>query len=113
MNTEEKPRVVYDCNVLLVAAAKEESTSAACLWLARSGYVRLFLSQDTLDELADVLNRPKIRAAFASLTDELVGSFLNELREIGEFVRSVPKKFAYSRDKDDEQYVNLSGAVNA
>jgi len=113
MSAEEKLRVVYDCNVLLVAAAKEKSASAACLWLARSGYVRLFISQDVLNELTDVLNRPKIRAAFASLTDELVGSFLNELREIGEFVHSVPKKFAYARDKDDEQYVNLSGAIDA
>lgn len=113
MNTEETLRVVYDCNVLLVAAAKEKSTAAACLWLARSGYVRLFLSQDVLEEVTDVLNRPKIRAAFASLTDELVSSFLEQLREAGEFVRFVPKKFTYPRDKDDEQYVDLASAVDA
>lgn len=108
-----KLRVVYDCNVLLVAAAKEKSTAAACLWLARSGYVQLFLSQGVLEEIADVLNRPKIRAAFPSLTDELVSSFLERLREAGEFVRFVPKKFTCPRDKDDEQYVNLAGAVEA
>ncbi len=113
MTTQEKLRVVYDCNVLLVAAAKEKSTSAACLWLARSGYVRLFLSKDVLEEVTDVLNRPKIRAAFETLTDELVNSFLEQLREVGEFVRVVPKRFTYSRDKDDEQYVNLAGAVDA
>lgn len=106
-------RVVYDCNVLLVAAAKEKSTAAACLWLARSGYVRLFLSQDVLDEIADVLNRPKIRAAFTHLTDEFVSSFLAQLQEVGEFIQHVPKKFRYTRDKDDEQYVNLAGAVAA
>lgn len=113
MTTQEKLRVVYDCNVLLVAAAKEKSTAAACLWLARSGYVRLFLSQDVLEEVEDVLNRPKIRAAFATLTDELVSSFLAQLREVGEFVHPVPKKFTYPRDKDDEQYVDLAGAVAA
>ncbi len=90
MSAETKLRVVYDCNVLLVAAAKEKSAAAACLWLARSGYVRLFLSQDVLEELTEVLNRPKIRASFVTLTDELVSSFLDQLREVGEFVRSVP-----------------------
>ncbi len=64
--------------MLLVAAAKEKSTSVACLWLARSGYVRLFLSEDVIEEVADVLNRPKIRAAFETLTDELVNSFLEQ-----------------------------------
>lgn len=113
MSAETKLRVVYDCNVLLVAAAKEKSAAAACLWLARSGYVRLFLSQDVLEELTEVLNRPKIRASSVTLTDELVSSFLDQLREVVEFVRSVPKKFTYSRDKDDEQYVNLAGAVDA
>ncbi len=113
MNRTGKLRVVYDCNVLLVAAAKEKSMAAACLWLARSGYVRLFLSQDALEEVEDVLNRPKIRAAFATLTDELVSSFLDQLCEVGEFVHPVPKKFTYPRDKDDEQYVNLAGAVEA
>jgi len=56
MATPEKLRVVFDCNVLLVAAAKERSTAAACLWLARIGYVRLFLSPDMLEEITDVLN---------------------------------------------------------
>src|SRR5215468_4592635 len=113
MTAQEKLRVVFDCNVLLVAAAKERSAAAACLWLARSGYVRLFLSKDVLEEVEDVLNRPKIRQAFNTLTDELVSSFLERLREVGEFVRSVPMRFAYPRDKDDEQYINLAGAVDA
>src|SRR3989442_390963 len=43
------------------------------------------------------------------LHDELVSSFLERLREVGEFVRSVPNKFTYPRDKDDEQYINLAG----
>lgn len=113
MTTQESPRVVYDCNVLLVAAAKEKSMAAVCLWLARSGYVQLFISKDVLGEIADVLNRPQIRAAFTTLTDELVTSFLEQLHESGEFVRVVPKQFSYLRDKDDEQYINLAGAVAA
>jgi uncharacterized protein len=113
MTAQEKLRVVFDCNVLLVAAAKEKSAAAACLWLARSGYVRLFLSKEVLEEIEDVLNRPKLRRTFDTLSDELVSSFLERLREVGELVRSVPNKFTYPRDKDDEQYVNLAGAVDA
>jgi putative PIN family toxin of toxin-antitoxin system len=113
MTAQEKLRVVFDCNVLLVAAAKERSAAAACLWLASSGYIRLFLSKDVLGEVEEVLSRPKIRQAFDTLTDELVSSFLKRLRESGEFVHSVPKKFTYPRDKDDEQYVNLACAVDA
>ena len=113
MTSSEKLRVVFDCNVLLVAAAKEKSAAASCLWLARSGYIRLFLSKGIMDEIADVLSRPKIRQAFATLTDELVISFLEQLQETGEIIHPVPKKFTFTRDKDDEQYINLAGAVNA
>jgi hypothetical protein len=42
MAAQEKLRVVFDCNALLVAAAKETSAPAACLWLARSGYIRWY-----------------------------------------------------------------------
>ncbi|MFN7944877.1 MAG: putative toxin-antitoxin system toxin component, PIN family [Blastocatellia bacterium] len=79
----------------------------------RSGYLRLFLSKGIIDEIADVLSRPKIRQAFVTLTDDLVDSFLERLQEAGEIVHSVPKKFTFTRDRDDEQYVNLAGAVNA
>ena len=113
MNHESKLRVIIDCNVLLVAAAKPSSTGAACLWLARSGYVRLFLSADVCAEIADVLNRPKVRATFGTLTDEVINAFLDQLSQVGEFVALVPKKFSYSRDPDDEPYINLAGAVAA
>ncbi len=98
---------------MLVAAAKENSMAAACLWLARSGYVRLYLSRPVLEEIEDVLNRPGIRRTFDRLTDELVKDFLAQLREVGQLVRRVPHKFIYPRDKDDEPYVNLAGAVGA
>lgn len=113
MTAQEKTRVVFDCNVLVVAAARDKSPARTCLRLAEFGYVNLFVSKSSLEELEDVLNRPELRRHFPSLTDEVVNSFLVRLRETAQFIRSVPAKFSYPRDVDDEQYVNLAAAAAA
>jgi len=53
----DKPRVVFDCNVLLQAAARERSGAAKCLNLAGSGLIQLCVSREVLAEIEDVLNR--------------------------------------------------------
>ena len=107
------PRVVFDCNVLLLAAARERSVAAKCLNLAESGLVQLFVSREVLAEVEDVLNRPEIRAHFPDLSDEIVGAFLKRLQKLSVLVRLVPKKFIYPRDEDDEPYINLAVAADA
>ena len=107
----DKPRVVFDCNVLLQAAARERSVAAKCLNLAESGLIQLYVSREVLVEAEDVLNRPEVRAHFSELSDEIVGAFLKRLQKISVLVRSVPKKFSYPRDEDDEPYINLAVAA--
>jgi len=107
------PRVVFDCNVLLQAAARERSVAAKCLNLAESGLIQLCLSREVLAEVEDVLNRPEIRAHFPDLSDEIVGAFLKRLQKLSMFVRLVPKEFSYPRDEDDEPYINLAVATGA
>ena len=107
------PRVVFDCNVLLQAAAREKSVAAKCLNLAESGLVQLYVSREVLDEAEEVLNRPEIRAHFPDLSDEIVGAFLRRLQKLSVLVRLVPKAFSYSRDEDDEPYINLAVAAGA
>ncbi len=109
----EKPRVVFDCNVLLQAAAREKSVAAKCLNLAESGLIQLFVSKEVLAEVEDVLNRPEIRADFPDLSDEIVGAFFKRLQKLSMLVRLVPKKFSYPRDEDDEPYINLAVASGA
>jgi putative PIN family toxin of toxin-antitoxin system len=109
----DKPRVVFDCNVLLQAAARERSVAAKCLNLAESGLIQLCLSREVLAEAEDVLNRPEIRAHFPDLSDEIVGAFLKRLQKLSVLVRLVPKKFSYPRDEDDEPYVNLAVEAGA
>lgn len=108
-----KPRVVFDCNVLLQAAAQQKSVAASCLTLAEKSFVQLFVSQAVLLEIEDVLNRPEVRACFPDLSDEIAGAFLERLRNLSNFVSSVPRTFKYSRDEDDESYINLAIEVGA
>jgi putative PIN family toxin of toxin-antitoxin system len=109
----DKPRVVFDCNVLLQAAARETSVAAKCLNLAESGLIQICLSKEVLAEAEDVLNRLEIRAHFPDLSDEIVGAFIKRLQKLSLLVRPVPKKFSYPRDEDDEPYINLAVAAGA
>jgi putative PIN family toxin of toxin-antitoxin system len=109
----DKPRVVFDCKVLLQAAAREKSAAAKCLNLAESGLVQVYVSREVLAEAEDVLNRPEIRSHFPDLSDEIVGAFLKRLLKHSTLVRRVPKKFSYPRDEGDEPYINLAVAAGA
>lgn len=105
--------VVFDCNVLLQAAARKSSPSAACLRLAEGGFVHLYISEEILTEVADVLSRPNVRARFPELTGETVEEFSGQLRTVAETISHVPRKFAYQRDVDDEPYINLAVEAGA
>ncbi len=69
-------KAVFDCNVHLQAASRQKSIAAECLRLVEKGFVQLYLSEEVLAEIADVLNRPEIRKHFQTLTDEIVEAFL-------------------------------------
>lgn len=101
-------KAVFDCNIFLQAVSRETSVSAECLRLVEKGSVRLYLSEDVLNEVEDVLNRPAIRNHFQTLTDEIVEAFLLKLQRNSRIIRQVPNKFTYSRDPDDEIYINLA-----
>lgn len=99
---------VFDCNVHLQAASREKSIAAECLRLVEKGLVRLYLSEEILVEVEDVLNRPEIRNHFQTLTDEIVEAFLVRLRRNSQIISRIQKTFSYSRDPDDEIYINLA-----
>ncbi|MGI8668825.1 MAG: putative toxin-antitoxin system toxin component, PIN family [Aridibacter sp.] len=104
---------VFDCNVFLQAASREKSVAAECLRFVEKGLVRLYVCKDVLAEVEDVLNRPEIRNHFQTLSDEIVEAFILRLQKISEIIRSVPKEFSYSRDPDDEVYINLAVRAEA
>lgn len=104
---------VFDCNVLLQAAARKSSPSAACLRLAENEFVRLYISEEILTEVAEVMNRPKVRERFPELTDGIVEEFLDQLKSMAETIKHTPKRFSYQRDVDDEPYINLAVEAEA
>jgi putative PIN family toxin of toxin-antitoxin system len=105
--------VVFDCVVCLQGAARESGPSGACFRLMKEGQISVCVSEPTLAELGDVLNRPKTRQRFKTLTSDRVKTFLDELRKTALFVDQVPQAFTYLRAPDDEPYVNLAIAVGA
>ena len=109
----ETPGVVFDCVILLQAAARQKSAAANCLDLAEKGLVQLFVSRETLVEIEDVLGRSEVRACFPDLSDEIAEAFLKRLQTFATLIRNVPERFSYPRDKDDEPYINLAIEVRA
>ena len=106
-------RVVCDCMVFLQGAARAEGPAAACLRLAEAGYVELFLSVDILDELRDVLTRPKIRKKFPALTEARVGAFLARVGRFAHWLPKTPSVLTLARDPKDEKYLNSAVAAGA
>ncbi len=69
--------------------------------------VKLFVSEETLTELEEVLNRDFIKERF-DLSDDAIKEFINNLRILAEVFNKVPKHFNLPRDVDDEIYINLA-----
>ncbi len=107
------PGAVFDCVVLLQAAASAKGPASACRGFLDSGHVRIFLSPDVLAEVTDVLNRPELQRKFKNLTPEVADAFLRDLTDKAEFLADIPNVFAYPRDPDDEPYINLAIAADA
>ena len=106
-------RVVFDCMLFLQAAARKESPSGLCLDLAWHRHVELCVSQEILDEVANVLARPRIRQKFPALNDVMVAAFLDTVRERSRFFAAVPQQLTLSRDPKDEPYLNLASCSGA
>jgi putative PIN family toxin of toxin-antitoxin system len=105
------PGAVFDCVVLLQAAASTKGPAFACMQLVRSGQVHIFLDWHVFAEITDVLNRPGLHRKFKTLTLEVAADFLRDLSNDAKYLREVPEVFVYPRDPNDEPYVNLAVAA--
>ncbi len=112
-NGDLRPRVVFDCMIYLQATASETSLAAALLRMMDNSTISLFVSNEILDEVRDVLSRPKIRQKNPRITDKQVDALLTRLAETATLLESVPKHFSYERDLKDEKYINLAVEADA
>jgi uncharacterized protein len=109
----QRPRVVFDCMVFLRALIKEAGPSVDCLELFEAGAIELFISDPLLQELDDVLTRPKLRRKYPLLTTERAEALTSRLRGKATYMSPVPRIFSYPRDPKDEPYINLAISVAA
>ena len=104
---------VFDCMIFLQGLVKEKGFAVECLELFEKGAVELFVSEEILAEIADVLTRPKLQERFSLLTVERVERLLELLRQKAVLIKKVSQIFRYSRDPKDEKYINLAVEANA
>ena len=61
--------VVFDCVVFLQALANDESPAARALDLIDTGDITLYVSEQILRELRNVLDRSEVRTALPGIND--------------------------------------------
>ena len=109
----DRPGVVFDCNVLVQAAARPEGPVAACLKLLDENRILVYVSRATITELKTVFAYPSVRAAFPGLTDAEVTRFLDRLIYRAHLVRRVRHFLDYARAPQDEPYIDLAATAKA
>jgi putative PIN family toxin of toxin-antitoxin system len=112
MSESEPIPVVYDCMILLQAAARPSRVHTT-IRLVEEQRVILCISGPVLAEVRDVLTRPEVIAKFPALTAERVDMFLTDLIARAKMWDHVPIAFSLPRDKKDEPYINFAIEANA
>ena len=108
MNNTERPTVVFDCIIYLQGLIKEKGPAVDCLELFEHGAVTLLFSREILEEIADVLTRPKLQVRYSLLTKERADKLIEILKEKAKLIEKVSSHFTHSRDPKDEKYINLA-----
>lgn len=77
------------------------------------GEISLFVSEEILREVRDVLRREELRRKLPAIKDRLVNALLLKLEGRAILTTNVPEEYQYDRDPDDEKYLNLAVVSNA
>jgi putative PIN family toxin of toxin-antitoxin system len=108
-----RPDVVFDCNIFLQAVTRMSGPSAEALRCVERNEVTLYLSRQILRELRNVLAYPEIQQRNPQLTDAVAAEFVDHVTYRGVLVREVPHVVSFSRDPDDEPYLDLAAVARA
>lgn len=99
--------------VFLQGLISESGVAVNCFELFENGIVELFISEEVLAEIQDVITRPKLQAKYSRLTNERAEKLIEVLRTKATVIKNVPQIFNYARDPKDEKYINLAAAAGA
>jgi len=107
----EPHRIILDTNIFVAAVTSREGVSSHLLLGALAGRFQLVASPLLLDELADVLCRPKFRR-YLSIED--VHLFVSTIRELAVIVDDPPEDDdPITGDPDDDFLVLLAEVARA
>jgi putative PIN family toxin of toxin-antitoxin system len=98
---------VYDCMLFFRAASRPHRVQLLFEFIDH-GQVEICLSADVLDEIRDVLTRPKLLAKYPALTRQAVDSFLARYVAPAKWINNIPEHYVVARDPKDSKYVNLA-----
>jgi putative PIN family toxin of toxin-antitoxin system len=104
-------RVVVDTNVLVRAVIMPHGTVGPVLLRLRHGDYTLLYAQSLLEELLDVLNRPRIRYKYG-LTEEDIETVVGLILLCGEAV-GLEQRISACRDPKDEKFLEVAVAGKA
>lgn len=109
----DRPHVVFDCNVLVQAAANAHGAAGRAFALLKQNQIQVFISRAILEELRRVLNYPSTRTKLATLTEERIEAFVWQLIYRAVLLRNVAHVFDYPRAQQDEPYIDAAAAAEA
>ena len=104
-------RVVVDTNILVRALIMPHGTVGPVLLRLRQGDYVLLYAQSLLEELVDVLNRPRIRRKYG-LTDQDIETVIGLILLRGEAV-APQEPIAACRDSRDDKFLEVAVSGNA
>ncbi|NOT62371.1 MAG: putative toxin-antitoxin system toxin component, PIN family [Acidobacteria bacterium] len=107
------PKVVFDCNVFLQALVNPHGPAGRCKQLVDRSELELYVSEEVLREVTEVLSRPSHKRLMPTLTLELVEAFLADVQLKAICLKNVPEEYRFERDPKDACYLNLAIVANA
>lgn len=88
--------------IFLQGLISEPGVAVDCFELFENEIIELFVSEDVLAEIQDVITRPKLQAKYSRLTGERAEKLVEILRTKATLVKDVPTVFNYPRNPKDE-----------
>jgi len=104
-------RAVVDTNILVRAVIKPTGSVGPVLQRLRRREYTLLISRETLDELAAVLHRPRLRTKY-ELSDRVLRATIRLVVLRSELIRP-DRRIAVCRDPRDDKFLELAVCSNA
>ena len=98
-------RVVFDCPIYAQALINPRGPAAACLLLAQSGRILLFISDYVVQEIRELPAKLKPKLG---VTPERVEGLVLDLAKYAQPIDHVPELYVSPFDVDDSHYINLA-----